>query len=197
MREWTDEWDVTRQTIWMHVKRLILPAALIIVLIVVTILRLGCSIAHAQPEIYSEIFAIPEKCWLTLPGYHGGVMFALIKEAVPDHRLLLDAIETEYRSVYFVVKDRHIIVHSEDMWIDQFNKKYIYQEFFCDYWIDGTIDVSTRRLLVEDSDGTLLNQNDLTFLGCGEGEDEITMYHENKYKELIRELVNYHTRIGT
>ena len=196
MRDWTDEWDIEMRTIWTHIKRLILPAAIVIVLIIIAVLRLGCSITHAQSEIYSEILAIPEKHWLELPGQSGDVMFALIKEDIPERRLLLDAIETEYRSVYFVIKDQHIIVHSEDMWVDQFNKRYIYQEFFYDYWIDGKIDVSSRRLLVEDPDGTILNQNDLTFWGCSEGEDEITKYHENKYRELIRELVNYHTRIG-
>jgi len=197
MNNWTDEWDVTRQTILVHVKRLILPDVIVIILIIIAILRLGCSIAHAQPEIYSEIFAIPEKCWVTLPGYHGGVMFALMKEDIPAHRLLLDVIETEYRSVYFVIKGQHVIVHSEDIWIDQFNKKYIYQEFFYDYWIDGEIDVSSRRLLVENPDGTVLNQNDLTFRGFGEDGDEITDYHREKYKVLIDELINYHSQIGT
>ena len=197
MKDWTDEWDVTRQTIWVHVKRLILPAVIVIALIIIAILRLGCSITHAQSEIYNEIFAIPEKRWLILPGYQGVAMFALIKEEVPECRLLLDAVETEYRSVYFVIKNQHIVLHSEDMWIDQFNKKYIYQEFFYDYWIDGEIDVSSRRLLVENPDGTILNQNDLTFRGYSEAGDGITDYHREKYKVLIDELVNYHSQIGT
>jgi len=50
MREWTDEWDVTRQTIWVHVKRLILPAAIVLSLAFIAAIGLnGCVTAPMNP----------------------------------------------------------------------------------------------------------------------------------------------------
>ena len=40
MKDWTDEWDIEMRTIWTHIKRLILPAAIILMLAIVAGLAL-------------------------------------------------------------------------------------------------------------------------------------------------------------
>uniref|UniRef100_A0A6M3LQB4 Putative protease n=1 Tax=viral metagenome TaxID=1070528 RepID=A0A6M3LQB4_9ZZZZ len=50
MRDWTDEWDVTSQAIWTHIKRLILPAAIVLSLAVLAAIVLnGCGTVPINP----------------------------------------------------------------------------------------------------------------------------------------------------
>ena len=50
MRDWTDEWDVTGQTSWTHIKRLILPAAIVLSVAALAVIVLnGCGTVSIKP----------------------------------------------------------------------------------------------------------------------------------------------------
>lgn len=211
MKDWTDEWDVTARDVWMHVRRLSLLGAIVFVCIVAWLCH-GCATPKNQvPEVnkppvqknistisvdgslYDKVLTVSRDKWQTLQNPVTGLIdLALIKEDVREHNCLLDAIETDYRGVYLLAGLYRIVAHSEDIWVDALGKLYIYQEFYLDYGSDGTIDFSSRRLLIEDDQGIILNQDDLEFNGYFETDENITEWHKQRYEAILKELLDYH-----